>query len=107
MATIKYLDLVGLQSYDAQIKTVISEADAKAIKNFTYDESTRVLKFYKAEEVKEDTVADFTMTLPEDVDVSNFIEKLEGATEGNVVVANADGTVKDGGVALADLATKE
>ena len=107
MAAIKYLDLTGLQIYDAQIKTKISEGDAKAIKNFVYDEATRTLKFYKAETVAEGAVADFTMTLPSDVDTSGLLEKLTGATEGNVVVANADGTVKDGGVALADLATKE
>lgn len=106
MAAIKYLDLTGLQMYDAKIKTFISTGDAKALKNFTYDEATRTLKFYKAETVTAETVADFTMTLPADVDVSNFIEKMTGATEGHVVVANADGTVKDGGVALADLATK-
>ena len=105
MAT-KYLDYAGLQVLVPQITTKISEGDAKALKNFAYDESTRTLKLYKAETVTSETVADFTMTLPADVDVSNFIEKMEGATEGNVVVANADGTVKDGGVALTDLATK-
>ena len=106
MAAIKYLDYAGLQVLVPQITTKISEGDAKAFKNFVYDETTRTLKIYKAETVTADTVADFTMTLPADVDVSGLLEKLEGATEGNVIVADVDGKVKDGGVALSSLATK-
>lgn len=103
MAAIKYLDLAGLQSVVASLKTLISEGDAKAYKAAKFDETTRVLSLYKAEAT--DGTADFTVEIPE-TDVSGLMEKLSTTNVGNVVITKADGTVEDGGVALADLATK-
>lgn len=85
------------------IKEYIDLKDASSLKSLTIDGN--VLKFYKVESPTSETIADYTITLPE-TDVSGLIAKMTGTTEGNVVVANTDGTVKDGGVALTDLATK-
>lgn len=105
MATIKYVDLARLTQYDELIKNYIDTADAKAFKTAKFDETTRTLKLFKAESPADDAVADFTVEIPE-TDISGLLEKLTGAVEGDVVVANADGTVKDSGVKLDDLATK-
>ena len=66
----------------------------------------KTVKYFKKENATLDDVADFSFTMT-DTDISNLLEKLEGATENNVVVVGADGTVKDGGTLLSDLATKD
>ena len=104
MAKMKVFTLENLQQYDGLIKGYINNADAKSLKTVAIDGNK--LKFYRVEEPVGETAPAYTIELPE-TDISGLLEKLTGATEGNVVVANADGTVKDGGVALADLATKE
>lgn len=105
MATIKYVDLTRLTQYNELIKNYINTADAKAFKTAKFDETSRTLKLFKAESPADDAVADFSVEIPE-TDISGLLEKLTGAVEGDVVVANADGTVKDSGVKLDDLATK-
>ena len=105
MATIKYVDLARLTQYNELIKNYINTADAKAFKTAKYDETSRTLKLFKAESPADDAVADFSVEIPE-TDISGLLEKIASATEGDVVVANADGTIKDSGVKLDDLATK-
>ena len=105
MAASKYVDLTRLTQYDSLIKNYINTADAKAFKTAKFDETTRTLKLFKAESPADDAVADFSVEIPE-TDISGLLEKIASATEGDVVVANADGTIKDSGVKLDDLATK-
>lgn len=102
----KYITLSNLTTYDGLIKTYIAEADAKAIKVVQFDDATRVIKFYKTDAVTAETVADYTVTIPDDVDISGLISKIEDGTVGNVVTVAADGEVADGGVALADISLK-
>lgn len=101
---IKIVTLANLQKYDALIKTYVSDADAKSIKAVAI--SGQKLKFYKETAPSETTVPAYEIELPER-DLSNLLEKLSGATAGDVVIANADGTVADGGVKLSELATKD
>lgn len=101
---IKIVTLANLQKYDALIKTYVSDADAKSIKAVAI--SGQKLKFYKETAPLETTVPAYEIELPER-DLSNLLEKLSGATAGDVVIANADGTVADGGVKLSELATKD
>jgi hypothetical protein len=107
MAKLQVMTLENLQAYDPLIKDYINDAvgtaEAKSLKTVAIDGKT--LKFYKVAEPVGDTAPAYEITLPE-TDISGLLAKLTGATEGNVVVANADGTVKDGGVKLADLALK-
>ena len=100
MAQLKVLTLDNLDV----IKNYIDVNDAKSLKTATIEGN--VLKIYNVSEPVGDTEPVYELTLPQ-TDVSNLLAKLTGAVEGNVVIANADGTVKDGGVKLADLATKE
>lgn len=92
-----YLDLQGLQQYDALIKSYISAEDAKSIKSATIVND--VIRLYK---VENPTDADAYIPL----DLSDYLHKVKNATAGHVVTVNADGTVADGGTALADLALK-
>ena len=100
MAQLKVLTLENLDV----IKNYIDVNDAKSLKTVAVDGNK--LKFYRVSEPVGDTEAAYEIELPE-TDLSGVLAKLTGATEGDVVIANADGTVKDGGVKLADLATKE
>ena len=99
MAQLKVLTLEHLET----IKNYIDVNDAKSLKTVAVDGNT--LKFYKVSEPVGDTTPAYEIELPE-TDISGLLAKLTGATEGDVVIANADGTVKDGGVKLADLALK-
>lgn len=99
----KVFTLDRLTQYDGLIKNYIDAADAKSLKTVAISGNT--LKFYKVEEPVGETAPAYEITLPS-TDISGLLAKLEGATAGDVVIANADGTVADGGVKLADLATK-
>lgn len=103
MAAMKVFTLENLQTYDGLIKNYINTADAKSLKTVAIDGNT--LKFYRVEEPVGETAPAYSITLPS-TDISGLLAKLEGATENNVVTVGADGTVKDSGTALADLATK-
>lgn len=98
MAQNQYLDLTGLGEFKGLIDTEL----AKSFKSAKFDESTRVLSLYKADTTDGD--ADFTVEIPE-TDVSGLMEKLTGATENNIVVVGANGTVKDSGVSVGDIAS--
>lgn len=99
MAQLKVLTLENLDV----IKSYIDVNDAKSLKTVAIDGNK--LKFYRVSEPVGDTEAAYEIELPE-ADLSGVLAKLTGAVEGDVVIANADGTVKDGGVKLADLALK-
>lgn len=99
MAQLKVLTLENLDV----IKNYIDVNDAKSLKTVAVDGNK--LKFYRVSEPVGDTEAAYEIELPE-TDLSGVLAKLTGAVEGDVVIANADGTVKDGGVKLADLALK-
>jgi len=103
MAKLQVLTLDNLTLYDELIKGYVDTADAKSLKTVAIDGNT--LKFYKITEPVEGTDPAYEITLPS-TDISGLIAKITGATAGNVIVANADGTVADGGVALTSLATK-
>ena len=103
MAQLKVFTLENLTQYDGLIKGYINAADAKSIKTVAIDGNT--LKFYRVSEPVGETAPAYEITLP-DKDISHLMSKLNGATVGNVVTVAANGEVSDGGVALADLATK-
>lgn len=106
MAKMKVFTYENLVQYDNLLKNYISTEDAKSLKTVTIVGNT--VNFYREEEpLKEGEEAPtpaYSIELPE-TDISGLIEKMENAKAGNVVIANADGTVADGGIALADLAT--
>lgn len=102
----KYLDQTGTQHLVTKIKAEISAVDLKSIKKVYFDDATRKIKFFKDESADTATTGDFEVIIPDDVDTSGLIEKLVGATDGNVIIAKTDGTIEDGGVKLSDLATK-
>lgn len=105
MATEKLLTLSTLTYYDEKIKAYIGTEDAKSFKTALYDADTRTVKLFKAESPAEGDTPDFSFVIPEQ-DVSSFLEKIVGGTEDNVVTVGIDGTVKDSGIASADIATK-
>ena len=100
MAQLKVLTLENLDV----IKSYIDVNDAKSLKTVAIDGNK--LKFYRVSEPVGDTEAAYEIELPE-ADLSGVLAKLTGATAGDVIIAKADGTIEDGGVKLADLATKE
>lgn len=105
MAKMKVFTYERLVQYDSLLKNYISTEDAKSLKTVAIVGNT--VNFYREEEpIGEGVKPAYSIELPE-TDISGLIEKMENATAGNVVVANDDGTVADGGVALTDLATKE
>ena len=103
MAKLNVFTYNNLALYDSLLKNYINEADAKALKTVAIDGFK--LKFYTVEEPVGETQPAFEIELPK-TDLSGVLAKLTGAVEGDVVVANADGSVKDSGVKLVDLATK-
>ena len=66
-----YLDLTGLQSYDALIKTYIDNGDAKAIKTVLWDSTNEQIKFYKKENATLADTADYSISVSA-ADVENL-----------------------------------
>ena len=107
MATTKftYVSLENLQQYDSLLKPFIegkiSDTVKGSLKTVAIEGNT--LKFYTVAEPVGSTAPAYTIELPE-ADLSDLIHKIKNATVGDVVIANADGTISDGGVKLTDLA---
>lgn len=95
--------LEKLQTYQSLITKYVDDADAKSLKSVAISGNT--LKFYKEVAPTAETVASFSIDLPE-TDISNLLEKFAGATAGDVVTVAADGkNIVDSGVKVTDLAT--
>lgn len=103
MAAMKIATLANFQLYDNLLKELMSAQDALALK--TVDISGNTLKFYREMEPVGSTEPAYVIELPE-TDLSGYIKKLVNAIEGNVLVATADGSMKDSGTKLTDLAKK-
>lgn len=94
----------GVSSAHNRINALTLEV-AKKYETITYNSQTRTISFYKNDGTG---TPDVTITLPADVDISGKMDKMSGATAGNVVKVSNDGTsAVDSGVALSDLATKQ
>lgn len=106
MAATKYVDLAGLQVFKGLIEGKISDGDAKSLKTVIYDEPNRKINFYKKDAATSVDVADFSITLPEEQDLSGLLEKISGGVKDNVVTIGEGGIVVDSGIAIADFATK-
>ena len=104
---ISHLSLTGLRSYDSKIKAFIEERIGVGVANsFKYvNLEDGVLKFYTVNPIAENTPADFEITLPEQ-DLSHLMVLVKDATKGNVASFGDGGQVVDGGVAVANIATK-
>lgn len=106
---VKIVTLGRLTQYDGLIKSYIGEKitdGAKdSLKSFALVTSNDkyTLNFYKEAKPVDGAIPAFTADIPKQ-DLSGLIKKIQNATAGDVVIANADGTVADGGVKLTDLA---
>ncbi|MCM1232989.1 MAG: hypothetical protein NC489_22925 [Ruminococcus flavefaciens] len=107
MAKQKYVDLAGLQVFKGLIEGKISEGDAKSLKTVLFDAENRKINFYKKNAATSADVADFSIILPEEQDISGLLEKISSGTKDNIVTIGEDGIVIDSGVAIADIATKD
>lgn len=99
----------GKTAYDTSQsnKTKIENLEGLKYQTIQYNSSTGVLSFWKNDGTG---AADFTVTIPEGVDISGKLDKLNGsaADEGKVVIVGADGEiVVMSNVMLSDLATKQ
>lgn len=103
MAQIKVLTLENAGLLVELTKGEITAASAKSLKTVAIEGNT--LKFYREEEPVGSAVPAYSIELPE-ADLTGLIPKLTTKVAGNIVVTNADGTISDGGVKVADIATK-
>lgn len=102
-------DIVGfdeLQIYTNYVKRHVAGKTTGSIRKVTFNEETKVVKFYDVATVTEESVPVLSFTIPT-TDVSGFLNKIESGTVGNVVSVGADGQIADSGVAVSNLATKE
>lgn len=106
MAQTKYVNLAGLQVFKGLIYGKISDGDAKALKTVLFDADNRKLNFYKKNAATSVDAADFSITLPEEQDISGLLEKIQSGVKDHIVTIGEGGIVVDSGVAIADVATK-
>ena len=104
MATKQFMTIDNLTLYDQLIKskmaTDISAAEARSLHTVALDGTT--LKFYREEEPVGSATPAYSISLPQQ-DLSNFLQKITGATGGKVVASVNDGTITESAVNIADL----
>lgn len=106
MAKTKYVDLAGLQVFKGLIEGKISDGDAKALKTVLFDEDNRKINFYKKNSATSVDVADFSITIPEEQDISGLLEKIKDGVKDHIVTIGEGGVIVDSGIAITELAKK-
>lgn len=104
--TIKYISLENLQLYDSLLKDKMSQEDAKSLKTVALSDDRTKLLFYRVTEPVGSTAPAYEIELPQ-TDLSGVILKVVNALTGNLPVFDTGGSIKDSGVSLNDIATKE
>lgn len=102
---IKYITLDNLDLFLDLEQARIDAGDAKALKTVALSTDGKKLLFYKVTEPVGSTPPAYEIELPE-TDLSGLMEKVVGALNGNVPVFE-NGTVKDSGIKLSDLASQD
>lgn len=102
----KLIDLKGLQVFKGIIETEITAEGAKALKTVLFDASNRKLNFYKKNAATSVDVADFSITLPEEQDISGLLEKISDGVKGHIVTVGDGGVIIDSSIAITDIAKK-
>lgn len=106
MGKTNYVDLAGLQVFKGLIEGKISDGDAKSLKTVLFDQTNRKLNFYKKNAATSVDTADFSITFPEEQDISGLLEKISGGMKDNIVTIGEGGIVVDSGITISDIATK-
>lgn len=103
---IKFIDFDVWSSNQQWLHDYIDRNDSKAIKSATLNTDGTKLMLYRTATPAADTVADFVIELPNigDITLDAFVRKLSSATENNIVLVAADGSIKDSGIAITDVA---
>ena len=109
MATeqIKFLSLDVFGTNEQWIYDYIKREDAKSLKTVTLSADRTKLLFYRIQSPTPDSVAAFEIEIPSSVDTSIFIQKVLNATENNIPVLTASGTLVDSGVSMNDVVTQD
>ena len=104
MSAKQYMTIDNLTLYDTLIKTKmatdISEAEARSLHTVILDGTT--LKFYREEEPVGSATPAYSISLPQQ-DLSNYLQKITGATGGYVAQTVSVGTISESSVAIADI----
>ena len=104
---IKYITLENMSLFKDLMMDKVSAEDAKSIKTVALSSDGRKLLFYKVSEPVGSTAPAYEIELPQQ-DLSNLLEKFNGATSENIVIVNSDGkTIADSGINVNSLASKE
>lgn len=99
----KYIDLAGYENGQTWLHNYIDTKDALAIKTISFSADGKKVFFYRVDSPASESEAAFEFEVP-NPDLDPFVKKVINANTGNVAVLTADGSYKDGGVALTDLA---
>ena len=106
MAQVKFIDFDVWSLNQQWLNDYIDRNDAKAIKSAALSADKTKLLLYRVASPTSDTIADFEIEFPNfgDVTLDAFVKKLSSAKEDDVLIASADGSLKDSGIAITDLA---
>ena len=108
----KLITYANLQTYDGLIKQYIATEQGKDIKTVLFDSTNKQIKFYKKESATLADTADYSISIPADLDGSATIASVSegvvtlkaGITETDGIVSNADSALNPD-ITLAKVAT--
>lgn len=100
---IKYISLEGWSANQQWLHDYIDLKDTDSIKSVGVSSDGKKLFFYKVVNPTAETTPSFEVEIP-NPDLDPYVKKIMNAVAGHVAVVTADGSYKDGGVALTELA---
>ena len=105
----KLISLANLTTYDGLIKQHISDTEAKSLHTVLFDSTNKQIKFYKKENATSADTADYTISIPSDLDGTATIASVSsGVVTLKAGIVEADGIVSnnsDSDITLAKVAT--
>lgn len=102
---IKFLSLDVFGASQQWIYDFIKREDAKSLKSVGVSTDHKKLLFYKTESPTSGSTPAFEVEIPLP-NLDSVISKINGAVENNLPLLTADGSIKDSGISLNDLATE-
>lgn len=103
---IKFLSLEVFGANERWIYDYINRQDAQSLKAVAISNDKTKLLFYKIDSPDSSSVPAFEVEIPMP-NLDSVISKLIGAVENNIPLLTADGSIKDSGISLDDLATED
>lgn len=104
---IKFISLDVWGTNEQWIYDYITQKDAESIKTVSLSPDGKKMRFYKITTPTSDSTPAYEIEIPDQADLTSYMQKVTGATANNIPILTTGGSIKDSGIGVNDVATKE